>query len=116
MSYDRFIVRAWDGGKMILQHHIEELYSEEFYPTRSGLVWMQCTGLKDKNKKLMFESDRVIYADHGDWDKAYYGDSQGRKPIPEVIKWNPHNLALGPDGSPFGGNSEYYEIVGHMYE
>ena len=131
MNSDRFNFRVWEplNKKM---HYMEfclrkdvkyyalqgdqEMRNAYCIMNLDSLEVMQSTTKKDKINQLMYESDIVIYAEHGDWDQANYGDAQGNKPLPEVIKWNPDNLALGPDGYPFGGNPEWYKVIGNIHE
>lgn len=117
MSNALFRVWSVEQKEYIAEDSIEELMWEEYYPRPEGyLEYEQSTERKDKKGKLIFEGDIVLYAEHGDWDRAYHGDLNGDRPDPEAIKWNPHNLSLGPDGYPFDGNPEYYEVIGNIRE
>ena len=53
MENSRFKFRVWSNGKMYQQALVGE-------PTNTAIV-MQCTGLRDKNDKLIYESDIVEF-------------------------------------------------------
>jgi uncharacterized phage protein (TIGR01671 family) len=121
---DRFKFRAWNK-------EYSKLYSWEDIIDKKGncsLYWcmlqaqndevnnilMQCTGLKDKNGKLIYEGDIVKIPD--DWD--IYGLFAGEK---REIYFNEGGFRLKPKWDKYShGNwledTKDFEVIGNIYE
>ena len=117
MTNSRFKFRAWDG-EIILTEDFAVTWDSAFYNIScatfsDNIVIMQCTGLKDKNGKLIYESDIVKYI-----DKA------GKNQI-GVINWREFCYFVNALGGDDEGNQDIelhpdylqnIEVIGNIYE
>lgn len=117
---DRFKVRMWSedekkyfDGDIAYQCLMQQLAigTESWYPIpydhlEHGVVFEQCTGLKDKNGKLIFEGDIVDGGHH--LFEVFYDKFHGFKKVP-----------MGHDKETYGSwlhTHESLEITGNIHD
>ena len=79
MNQDRFKFRAWNGEKMLPYligvsdggPLVLDSYCGQWFDGPMDLVLMQCTGLKDKTGKLIYEGDILEGGQLVEWDEVY---------------------------------------------
>jgi uncharacterized phage protein (TIGR01671 family) len=116
MMEDRFKFRAWDKERKIIDYFdFNEIFEagSEYCKTildikplsHDDYIWMQCTGLKDKNGKLIFEGD-IISPD-------YFNVFTG------LVYWENGGFFvknLSVKESPRYGIEDDYIIIGNKFE
>lgn len=106
---DRFKFRAWDKkAKKIINwdNDLEWHALRTFDVNKSNLEFMQCTGLKDKNGKLIFEGDIFTVLHCGEKKVVvFWDDEQARFKVKNAA----HNLFETI-------RSDYLEVIGNIYE
>ena len=117
---DRLKFRVWDKTKEIMVHFDGIFYNKKPYTEGSSFPQydscphyhklsdlMQCTGLRDKNSKLIYEGDRV-YID--------------REDETAIIKWSDDlaRFTIHFEDEAFADFDNYYskelEVIGNIYE
>lgn len=98
--------RAWDGVFMSKEpktlNDIYESVGQRDISRCKDWVWMQWTGLKDKNGVDIYEGDIVKHYKE-DWNTGFMGNW-----VEDVVKFEDCSFNLGKFGK--------YEIIGHIYE
>lgn len=114
---DRFKFRAWDKKDKIMwsvkQILCSRMMTEEFFnPENENFIRMQCTGLRDKNGKLIYEGD--ILSLYG------FNKKQNEEMERSVVKWDYQEASyyFGSVTSYNEDNSSFsnIEIIGNIYE
>lgn len=78
---DRFKFRVWlkNSQRMILDIHKDGDFNSFIANVNDRYILMQCTGLKDKNGKLVYEGD-ILKIPNGGYPKTNY--------IKQVVIWD----------------------------
>ena len=126
---DRFRYRVWDKTQNKWLH-----FDFSTYPTYQDRIWQaltdgetfyQCTGLKDKNGKLIYEGDIVKYAEF-DWTDFSFKDWETE--IAQVVWGNTYDNyypAFDLKDTDFDGTNAFaylfnegwtIEVIGNVYQ
>lgn len=123
MINDRFRFRAWSKSDkryydvVALGQDRSALEEIGWVKNTDDFVFEQCTGLKDKNGKLIYEGDILKYSYHAHPDSSvctntcsvfWFGDGWGINPI------TGNRLIDFPETAIF--HSQLYEVIGNIHE
>lgn len=134
---DRFRFRAWDRKNKRMLYNIQGAYDGGCIEDKDGedvedchegcfdcfipkewqgenyqYIVEQCTGLKDKNGKLIYEGDIVLLTDEDAFEQ----------PRKTIVRWAEENACFGlfiSDKSYYGFGSyesEFFEVIGNIHE
>lgn len=105
---------VYDEPEFITGNGTAEIWSnteggaEPELPPNADLYLCQCTGLKDKNGKLIYEGD-IVQIFH------VSGTMQGRL-FTDVVEWNEQRCRFDTENYGVFDDDDVYEVIGNIYE
>ena len=102
-------VLGFEQGKLFVQFQSGERVQHRLYVPIEDSAVEQCTGLKDRNGKEIYENDIVEYT------TCYYGNEKRHRKVVEWSEWDsddfgePHNIG-------FFDLSENMKVIGNVHK
>ncbi len=100
---ERFKFRFWNIKEKVIHDDILLFFDYTDCMNDENLIPMQCTGLKDKNGKLIFEGDILFYK---------IGSIKCR----EVVTWNQQRCGWVKGYQDLCTYQKHCEVIGNIYE
>ncbi len=110
--------RAWNGSQMSSNViTIQELANKDFAWDGNKLVWLQFTGLIDKNGKEIYEGD-IVKWHKGNWTDVYGGNPN--KDLIQLVEYLDCGFEPFTQNEGYGGVVMFHysecEVIGNIYE